>query len=180
MISGRYAKALLMYANERGDADIVFHEAQTLDARLMDTADLRKAIYNPLLNTDTKQRLLDEALGKAMSATLARFMQLVFKNKRDKQLHFILNSYMTLYAEKQGIHVGAIVTAVPLHDDMARRIATEVERQLGGVADIRNSVNPDLEGGFIFRMNGLQLDASVRTQINRIKQQFIDKNRRIV
>jgi F-type H+-transporting ATPase subunit delta len=41
-------------------------------------------------------------------------------------------------------------------------------------------VNPEIEGGFIFDVNDYRLDASVATQLKRMKQQFIDKNRRIV
>jgi F-type H+-transporting ATPase subunit delta len=37
-----------------------------------------------------------------------------------------------------------------------------------------------LEGGFIFEIGTYRLDASVASQIRRVKQQFIEKNRRIV
>ena len=41
-------------------------------------------------------------------------------------------------------------------------------------------VDPSIEGGFIFDINDFRLDASIATQLKRVKQQFIDKNRRIV
>ena len=40
--------------------------------------------------------------------------------------------------------------------------------------------NPSIEGGFIFDINDFRLDASIATQLKKVKQQFIDKNRRIV
>ena len=41
-------------------------------------------------------------------------------------------------------------------------------------------MNPAIEGGFVFDINDYRLDASVATQLKRVQQQFIDKNRRIV
>ena len=39
---------------------------------------------------------------------------------------------------------------------------------------------PDLIGGFIFTINDLRIDASIRRQLDTLKKQFIEKNRRIV
>jgi F-type H+-transporting ATPase subunit delta len=46
--------------------------------------------------------------------------------------------------------------------------------------ELTTEVDPSLEGGFIFDYNGVRLDASVATQLKRLKQQLIEKNRRIV
>jgi F-type H+-transporting ATPase subunit delta len=46
--------------------------------------------------------------------------------------------------------------------------------------ELQTEVDPSIEGGFIFDINDFRLDASIATQLKKVKQQFIDKNRRIV
>ena len=46
--------------------------------------------------------------------------------------------------------------------------------------ELETVVDPSIEGGFVFDINDYRLDASIATQLKRVKQQFIDKNRRIV
>ena len=46
--------------------------------------------------------------------------------------------------------------------------------------ELQTDVDPSIEGGFVFDINDFRLDASIATQLKRVKQQFIDKNRRIV
>jgi F-type H+-transporting ATPase subunit delta len=41
-------------------------------------------------------------------------------------------------------------------------------------------VDPKILGGFIFEIDDYRLDASVATQFEKIKKQFIEKNKRIV
>ena len=43
-----------------------------------------------------------------------------------------------------------------------------------------STVDESLEGGFVFEVDGYMLDASVRTQMERIRREFIEKNNRIV
>ena len=45
---------------------------------------------------------------------------------------------------------------------------------------VETEVNPDLLGGFIFQIDDRRLDASVASQFQQIKKQFIEKNKRIV
>ena len=61
--------------------------------------------------------------------------------------------------------------------DRIRKIVVE---SAGGTAEFATKVDPSIEGGFIFEINTYRLNASVADQMRRIKQQFIEKNRRIV
>ena len=55
-----------------------------------------------------------------------------------------------------------------------------IESKTGCKLDLKTEVDPTLIGGFIFEVDDLLLDASVSRQIDIIRRQFIEKNRRIV
>ena len=60
------------------------------------------------------------------------------------------------------------------------RLREVVERQTGCKLLLKTEVDPALIGGFVFEVDDLLLDASVSRQIDIIRRQFIEKNRRIV
>ena len=60
------------------------------------------------------------------------------------------------------------------------RLREVIESKTGCKLDLKTEVDPTLIGGFIFEVDDLLLDASVSRQIDIIRRQFIEKNRRIV
>ena len=78
------------------------------------------------------------------------------------------------------IGVGKLITAVPVDKETEDRIRSAAAHILHAQMELETVVDPSIEGGFIFDINDYRLDASIATQLKRVKQQFIDKNRRIV
>lgn len=60
------------------------------------------------------------------------------------------------------------------------RLRDLVEKQTGCRLILKTEVNPSLIGGFVFEVEDTVLDASVSRQLDFIRRQFIEKNRRIV
>ena len=60
------------------------------------------------------------------------------------------------------------------------RLRDLVEKQTGCKLILKTEVNPSLIGGFVFEVEDTVLDASVSRQLDFIRRQFIEKNRRIV
>ena len=57
VISMRYAKALLAYADEKGTEDTVYEEAGILADSFSRIPELRQALDNPVLPAETKLKL---------------------------------------------------------------------------------------------------------------------------
>ena len=87
---------------------------------------------------------------------------------------------MDLYRKLKHIGTGKLITAVPVDKETEDRIRSTAAHILHARMELEAVVDPSIEGGFIFDINDYRLDASVATQLKRVKQQFIDKNRRIV
>ena len=51
---------------------------------------------------------------------------------------------------------------------------------LKGKLTVEESINPDLIGGLVVEVDGYRYDASVRTALKTIEEQFVEKNKRIV
>ena len=114
VVSMRYAKALLAYADDAKVEDAVYREALLLKDSYAQVPELRQAMDNPVLAPDVKLRLVVEAAGGKVTKELERFVQLVLKEKREKFLQFMINSYIDLYRKQKNISIGKLTTAYPV------------------------------------------------------------------
>ena len=179
-ISMRYARALLMFANEAGVAAKVYQEALTLHKSFLQVAELRRAMELPVISRSDKIRVLVQAAGGEITMQMKKFLELVLNEKREKFLIGINQAFIDIYRKQEKIRVGKLTTAVPIAPEEVDRIRQIVIQSAGGTAEFATKVDPSIEGGFIFEINTYRLNASVADQMRRIKQQFIEKNRRIV
>ena len=179
-ISMRYARALLMFANEAGVAAKVYQEALTLRKSFREVPELKSAIEKPVMTRENKYRVLIQAAGGEITKQMQKFIDLVLQEKREKFLVGINQAFIDLYRKQEKIRVGKLTTAVPIAPEEVERIRKIVVESAGGTAEFATMVDPSIEGGFIFEINTYRLNASVADQMRRIKQQFIEKNRRIV
>ena len=175
IVSMRYAKALMEYAKSTGTEDRLYTEMRTLSRSFRKHPDLRAALENPVLPVQEKFSLIcTAAVGNAPAGQeLSRFVTLILKNRREAFLQYICLSYLDLYRKSR--HIG-----VPVSREIWERIRNSASHLLHAKMELQTDVDPSIEGGFIFDINDFRLDASIATQLKRVKQQFIDKNRRIV
>lgn len=182
IVSMRYAKALIEYAKGTGAEDRVYAEVRMLERSFRKHPDLRVALDNPILTIREKFTLIcTAAVGNGdASREFTRFITLILKNRREYYLQYISLTFLGLYRKLKHIGTGKLTTAMPVSHEVLERIRNSASTLLHTQMELQTEVDPSIEGGFIFDINDYRLDASIATQLKRVKQQFIDKNRRIV
>jgi F-type H+-transporting ATPase subunit delta len=140
---------------------------------------LRMAMDNPTLNADDKLSLVKAAAGGKPSKEFTRFAEMAVKNKREVYFRNIALSYIDLYCETKHINTGKLVTAMPVDDATKEKMKSLLQKIKPGTLDFETSVDPDIGGGFILYIDTYRLDAGVRSQLKRIRQQFITENSKI-
>ena len=182
ILSMRYAKAMIEYAQEKGVEDRVYQEFLTLSHSFCAQPGLREALDNPVIAIKEKLALVCTAADGEGTSTreFIRFITLVLKNRRESFLQYICLSFLDLYRKDRRIGIAKLTTAVPVSREVWERIRNSASHLLHAEMELQTDVDPSIEGGFVFDINDFRLDASIATQLKRVKQQFIDKNRRIV
>lgn len=180
-ISKRYAKALVAYASENGKEDLIYKEVKSLIRQFRNVKSLRMALESPALPKKEKLQLLNEAAGNMQTcAELMRFFELVLDEKREKLFIFICFSYIDQYRELKHIKRGKLITAIPVSRETENRLRKLIEQNSAGKVEFETKVDPSLIGGFVLQIASTRIDASVAGQLERVKKQFIEKNKRIV
>ena len=158
LIARRYANALLLFAKEEQEADRVYEDAQALIDTLRSNGDLTACI-------------------ESQSPTMRKFLTLVLRNKRAEYLSAILSAYRKLYRQENGI-TRAWLTTAEEEPQLAEKLALLMKEQGFTKVDFRTEVNPDLIGGFIVQIEDRRLDASIATQLQAIRKEWEEKNRK--
>lgn len=178
--ASRYAKALLSFVTETGAGEKVYSQAGVMVHALETVPQLRDIILRhdevPLVR---KVELLSAALGEPVAGELARFTELVAENRRMEFFHRMLWSFISQYREAHDIKVGTLVTAVQ-DDDLRKRLENLFHDKTRCEVHFKTSVDPELIGGFVFEIDGRRLDASVRSQLERIRRSLVDETSRLV
>lgn len=179
MISKRYARALLQYAVGQKAEDTVFSEMKVLAASFAHEPKLRVAMDNPLLSRENKLKLIQAAVGGQASAQFNQFAQLVVNKKRERNIRTMALCFLDLYCELKNINAGRLVTATEVDAATIERMKGLTQKIKPGKLDFETSVDPEIGGGFILYVDTYRLDASVKTQLNKIKQDLINENSKV-
>lgn len=178
----RYALALVKYCRETGQGEVVCSEAEALEKALHTVPELRRMVTaaDDVVSPFDKKKLLQTALGNRMSQELSRFLTLLNKNGRMNLVEDILRDFVTIYRRGIGIRKAHLVTATEPSERLLQRLKALVKQKTGDDVIIEVEVDPSIIGGFVFDIDEYLLDASIKHQLDQIRQQFIEKNRRII
>ena len=202
IIATRYATALLKLVEETGSGEAVAAQVQVIEKALDEVPDFRRAVDDPAVAAVQKISLFEASLKDSMAQELHKFLELLIRSGRIGDVRLVLTTFVTEYYRSRHIKRARLVVAdpalldpeptpsdpVPVEGSLrqAQRSALEsrlrdlVEKQTGCKLILKTEVNPSLIGGFVFEVEDTVLDASVSRQLDFIRRQFIEKNRRIV
>lgn len=171
IVSMRYAKALMEYAKSTGTEERMYAEMRMLARSFEKHPDLRVALANPILTIREKfTQICAAAMGDTPAGReFSRFITLVLRNRREFFLQYICLSFLSLYRKSRHIGVAKLITAVPVSRKVLERIRENASHLLHAEMELQTEVDPSIEGGFVFDINDFRLDASIATQLKKVK-----------
>ena len=180
IIASRYAKSLLMYIQESGAGEKVYSQV-TLLVRVMEALPQMKLYIadESDVSFERKVSLMSAALGEEPDPALVRFLKMVSDNHRVELFPRMLLAFIEQYRNANNVKVGTVVTASEIVG-LGDRLEELFHEKTGGQVYLKEKVDPDIIGGFIFELDGVRLDASVEGHLARIRRQLVEKNNRIV
>lgn len=180
LLAGRYAKALLAYAEEVGEADALYPLMGQLEGRLRSDREAGSVVDNPTLSERTRSEWVVSLVGAEPPRSFCRFVDLVFCHNRERLLGEMARAYRRLYRRHRGlVYARLVATAMPNSEELAR-LKELIHNKCGGEVELEFVVNREILGGFILHVDGKVLDGSARGAIEQIRRQFIARNRNVV
>ena len=167
-----YARAMFDVARAEGDLARIGDELFRFARALEGSDELREALTDPHLPASKRQQIVEDLLGgKADSSTIA-LVGMAVGTGRARELPAIIDSLVAMSAAQANRAVAEVRSAIDLTDDQRTRLAAAIESATGKQVEVKVVVDPTILGGIVTTVGDTVLDGSVRTRLERLKQQF--------
>ncbi|WP_028574097.1 ATP synthase F1 subunit delta [Desulfonatronovibrio hydrogenovorans] len=173
IVARRYARALFALGQKQGDKELKAYgeDLAKIISALEGTPELVRVFRNPIFTVAEKKGILKQILAKLKPGpVISNFCYLLADKGRLDCLPEIQVYYSKLLDEFEGIVRGEIVTAVKLADNMKQEIAGKLEKQSGRKVVMDYNVDQDIIGGLMLKVGDKVLDASIRAQLQILKE----------
>ncbi len=173
IISVRYTKALFNLAREKDLLDLVKADMEYVFNLMGKSKDLQMVFQNPVLKPSHKKEIIQQIFGSFNKVTIS-FINILIENRREEFLHDISRNFLSRYKQFKGIEQGTFITAFAVDKKVLDKVKTTIQQVLKTDSEITNEVNPNIIGGFILRVGDKQFDASIESNLNKIKRKLLN------
>jgi F-type H+-transporting ATPase subunit delta len=168
-LAGRYATALFELARDERQIDVVGKSLNALGQALLDSREFAELIASPLVSRDQAGKAFAALAPKLqIDPITSNFLGVLARNGRKRELRNIVRAFRRLAAEHRGETTAEVVTARPLNDDQLAALKQRLRARAGRDVTIDMSVDPNILGGIVVKLGSQQIDASIRTKLNRL------------
>jgi F-type H+-transporting ATPase subunit delta len=174
--ANRYAKALFDVAlEEKADLAQVDRDLEAVVAMMHANPDLA-AVSNRGLSDQVRQSLI-EAVSKAMSLTapVTKLLVLLAQNRKLNYLPDLAGAYRERLLAHQNVVRAEVTSAAPLSPEQTKALADRLSEKTGKTVELSVSVDPGLLGGVVAKIGSTVYDGSVRTQLQRMRQELVEQ-----
>lgn len=167
----RYAKAILDLAVDNKATDALEKDMQNIVGTISGSKELREMLASPIINGAAKKEALLAIFKESHNITEGTISMLV-SNKRVSMLNEVASKYLILNEKLKGKDFAFVTTAVPLTDDLEKKVLAKVSELTGNKVTIENKIDESIIGGFVLRVGDLQYDASIANKLSSLKREF--------
>jgi F-type H+-transporting ATPase subunit delta len=169
-----YAKALFELGQEKGQLDAIQKDLKSFN-ELANSHEALKAIlsgsgFNP---NARKAVLLDVLKSLEVNKVIASLLELLVARGRVAALSQISDELEALVQKSQGVQAGKVRSAVELSAEELSVLSAALSKRVGGKVKLTQTVDPSLLGGMMATVAGKTFDASLRSQLERFKNELI-------
>jgi len=168
-LAGRYASALFDLARDQRQIDSVGRSLDALSQALVDSKDFAELASSPLVRRDAAgQAVAAIAPPIGLDPITANFLGVLARNGRKGELRNVIRAFRRLASEHRGEVTADVTTARPLNDEQVSALKSQLRTRAGRDVAIDATVDPAILGGIVVKLGSQQIDASIRTKLNRL------------
>jgi F-type H+-transporting ATPase subunit delta len=174
--ANRYAKALFDVAlEEKADLAQVDRDLQAVVAMMQASPELAAASRRGL--SDVMRQSLIEAVSTAMNLTtpVTKLMVLLAKTGKLDLVPDLAASFRERLLAHQNIVRAEVTSATPLSPDKMKALEESLSQVTGKKVELSVSVDPELLGGIVAKIGSTVYDGSVKTQLQRMRQELVQQ-----
>lgn len=170
-LARRYARALLDIGREEKALRRILEEGEAFAALLASSPELREALAAEHVNRRDKQGVVEGVAGKlGFLASTTNFLLLLADKGRFAELPAILAELKRMVEEAEGVERVEVAAPSALDPSQREALRAALAERTGKKIELEERVDPTLLGGMVVKVGSTVYDGSVRTQIQKIRE----------
>ena len=167
-----YARALYDAALEQEALDAITADMEKLRELIEQSQELTQLVQSPVLSPQFKDEAFQQLFADVMHPLTINFFKLLALKQRERYLIAIIDVFSEIVDEAAGRLVAKVTTAVPITPEQAERLTAQLSAYSGKQVRLETTTDAHIQGGFIVQLEDTVFDASVASQLQRLKQQL--------
>lgn len=167
-----YARALYEAAVEQSALPSVTADVEKLQELIEQSEELMEFINTPLLAPPFKSDTFQQLFTDVLHPLTINFFKLLALKQRERFLRAIMDVFSTIVDEAAGRVVAQVTTAVPITENQEQHFTQQLSTFSGKQVRLETETDEQIQGGFIVQLGDTVFDASITTQLQRLKQQL--------
>jgi F-type H+-transporting ATPase subunit delta len=170
-ISVRYSRALFQTATEKNlldkiNADMIFI------SEICKMNEVKEVLESPIIKPSKKTAIFHSILEKNTEKITLSLVDLLIKNGREKFLPAIARVFKDETLKYKGITETFLTTAVTVNDKIREEISEMISSVFKTKVELKETVDKEIIGGFVLKVNDNYIDASVRNKLRKIRKEL--------
>lgn len=143
-----------------------------------DAATVAKTLDAAARNEHHSARVRDDldSLASVMTPEVMQLLGVIGTSSDRRLIPLVLAKYQDLVDERGATVPVDVTTAIPLDEGLRANVVAKMERELGKPVYLMEHVDPAIIGGLVLSVGDELRDASVRTQLENMRQTLLDSS----
>ena len=172
VIANRYAEALFQLSEEENISKEIYSELHDVVQLVKENKDLDNVFKSPLVAKNEKIDLIEALFNEKINNNLKNFLKILVEKGRISSLQSIELTFKELLNEKHNILEGTVISAVSLTTEKVKELEETLSKKYNKNITLENKVDKSILGGVLVRLGNIQIDGSVKTRLDNIKDQL--------
>ncbi|WP_297133413.1 F0F1 ATP synthase subunit delta [Terrisporobacter sp.] len=170
--ANRYADALFQLSEEENITEKIYSELHDVVDIVKNNKDLENVLKSPLISKIEKVELIEQLFSNKINNHLKNFLKILVEKGRINSLKTIELTFKQLLNDKNNIIEGTVVSAIPMSDEKIKQLESNLSKKYNKNVTLENKVDKTILGGVLVRLGNTQIDGTVKTRLDNIKDQL--------
>jgi F-type H+-transporting ATPase subunit delta len=176
LVAERYAAALFELATEKNLVDEVSEDSRLISQTCENSRDLRLFLKSPIINTGKKRAVLHDIFEKNVHQITLTYLLIMARKNREALIPEIASQVIELYQSYKNILTVHFKSPVLPDQGTRKKVLELMKNYTKSDIDLKAEIDESLIGGFVLSWQDKQYDASIRREIEEMRNTIAKVN----
>ena len=168
-VATTYGQAMYDLARDEGKSQQILAELSVLDQSLSAEPEFLQLLSSPNIPKEERVQILDDSFRGKIDPYVLNFLKVLTEKGYLRHFSGCCQFYKQQYNKDNGIVPVVAYTAVPLSDELRRKLTAKLSTVTGKTIELDCRIDPETLGGVRLDFDGKQVDGTVRRRLEDIR-----------